>query len=243
MQKEHKISDKGIVKKFANYLMDDAEHKIKANLKTITPGEKFKIGKFKIEAIRTTHSIADAVCLFVETPAANFFHTGDFKVDYTPIDGEPIDFARLAEIGKKGVDLLMADSTNSVRAGFTPSEQVVGETLDSIFREAKNRIIIATFSSNVHRVQKIIELAVKYGRKFTVSGRSMENVVKLAVELGYLKYPAGSFVEMNKMQNIPDRELVVITIGSQGEPMSSLLTRSEERRVGKECRSRWSPYH
>lgn len=209
------------------------EHKIKANLKTITPGEKFKIGKFKIEAIRTTHSIADAVCFFVETPAANFFHTGDFKVDYTPIDGEPIDFARLAEIGKKGVDLLMADSTNSVRAGFTPSEQVVGETLDSIFREAKNRIIIATFSSNVHRVQKIIELAVKYGRKFTVSGRSMENVVKLAVELGYLKYPAGSFVEMNKMQNIPDRELVVITTGSQGEPMSALtrMAGDEHRNV------------
>lgn len=204
------------------------EHRINADLRTITPGEKFKVGKFKIEALRTTHSIADAVGLFVETPAANFFHTGDFKIDYTPIDGEPIDFSRLAEIGKSGVDLLMADSTNALRPGFTPSEQVVGQTLDGIFREAENRIIIATFSSNVHRVQKIIELAVKYGRKFTVSGRSMENVVKLAVELGYLKYPAGSFVEMKKMQNIPDRELVVITTGSQGEPMSALTRMADD---------------
>ena len=134
-----------------------------------------------MEAIRTTHSVADAICLCIETPAARVFHTGDFKIDYTPIDGEPIDFAKLAELGKKGVDLMMADSTNVLRPGFTPSERVVGETLDGIFREAKNRIIIATFSSNVHRVQKIIELAVKYGRKVAVSGRSMDKIAKIII--------------------------------------------------------------
>ncbi|OLR56890.1 ribonuclease J [Hornefia porci] len=204
------------------------EHGIKGDLRPINAGDKFRLGDFKVEAIRTTHSIADSICLCIETPAARIFHTGDFKIDYTPIDGEPIDFAKLAELGRKGIDLLMADSTNVMRPGFTPSEQVVGQTLDGIFREAKNRIIIATFSSNVHRVQKIIELAVRYGRKFAVSGRSMENVVKLAVELGYLKFPAGSYVELNKTRNIPDSELVIITTGSQGEPMSALARMADD---------------
>ena len=198
------------------------EHGLKGNLNTIYAGEKFKVGDFKIEAIRTTHSIADAICLYIQTPVATVFHTGDFKIDYTPIDGEPIDLAKFAEIGRKGVDLMLADSTNAVRPGYTASEKVVGTTLDNIFREAKNRIIIATFSSNVHRVQKIIELAVKYGRKFAVSGRSMENVVALAVELGYLHIPAGTYVDLTKTKNIPDNELVIITTGSQGEPMSAL---------------------
>ncbi len=204
------------------------EHGIKGDLRPINAGDKFRLGDFKVEAIRTTHSIADSICLCIETPAARIFHTGDFKIDYTPIDGEPIDFAKLAELGRKGIDLMMADSTNVMRPGFTPSEQVVGQTLDGIFREAKNRIIIATFSSNVHRVQKIIELAVRYGRKFAVSGRSMENVVKLAVELGYLKFPAGSYVELNKTRNIPDSELVIITTGSQGEPMSALARMADD---------------
>jgi len=204
------------------------EHGLKGDLRTINAGDKFKLGDFNVEAIRTTHSVADAICLCIETPAARVFHTGDFKIDYTPIDGEPIDFAKLAELGKKGVDLMMADSTNVLRPGFTPSERVVGETLDGIFREAKNRIIIATFSSNVHRVQKIIELAVKYGRKVAVSGRSMENVVTLAVELGYLKIPAGAYVDLTKTRNIPDSELVIITTGSQGEPMSALSRMAED---------------
>jgi len=198
------------------------EHGLRGNLITIRAGERFKIGEFKIEAVRTTHSIADAICLYIQTPAATVFHTGDFKIDYTPIDGEPIDLAKFAEIGRKGVDLMLADSTNATRKGFTASEKVVGTTLDAIFREVEHRIIIATFSSNVHRVQKIIELAVKYGRKFAVSGRSMENVVNLAVELGYLKIPAGTYVDLNKTKNIPDNELVIITTGSQGEPMSAL---------------------
>lgn len=209
------------------------EHGLKGDLRPINAGDKFNVGEFKVEAIRTTHSIADAICLCIETPAARIFHTGDFKIDYTPVDGEPIDFAKLAELGKNGVDLMMADSTNVLRPGFTPSEKVVGETLDGIFREAKNRILIATFSSNVHRVQKIIELAAKYGRKFAVSGRSMENVVTLAVELGYLKIPPGSYVDLNKTKNIPDNELVIITTGSQGEPMSALsrMAADEHRNV------------
>lgn len=198
------------------------EHGLKAELNTIFAGDKFKLGHFNIEAIRTTHSIADAICLCIETPVARVFHTGDFKIDYTPIDGEPIDFAKLAELGKKGVDLLMADSTNVTRPGFTASEKVVGKTLDGIFGESDSRIIIATFSSNVHRVQKIIELAAKHGRKVAVSGRSMENVVALATELEYIKFPAGTYVDIKKTKGIPDKELVIITTGSQGEPMSAL---------------------
>ena len=209
------------------------EHGLKGRLHIIKAGQKFRVGEFKIETIRTTHSIADAVCLYIQTPAATVFHTGDFKIDYTPIDGEPIDLAKFAEIGKRGVDLMLADSTNATRKGFTASEKVVGTTLDTIFREVDKRIIIATFSSNVHRVQKIIELAVKYGRKFAVSGRSMENVVALAVELGYLKIPAGTYVDLNKTKNIPDDELVIITTGSQGEPMSALsrMANDEHRSV------------
>ncbi len=198
------------------------ERGLNGDLRTINAGDKFKVGKFTIEAIRTTHSIADSLCFCIETPAARIFHTGDFKIDYTPIDGDPIDFAQLAEIGSRGVDLLMCDSTNVLRPGHTPSEQVVGKTLDGIFANAKHRIIIATFSSNVHRVQKIIDLARKYGRQFSVSGRSMENVVSLAKDLGYLKFPDTQFVEISKTKTVPDDKLVIITTGSQGEPMSAL---------------------
>ena len=198
------------------------EHGITGDLRPIKAGDKLKLGDFKVETIRTTHSVADAICLYVQTPAATLFHTGDFKIDYTPIDGEPIDLQKFAEIGSRGVDIMLADSTNAVRKGFTQSEKMVGQTLDGIFSDAENRIIIATFSSNVHRVQKIIELAHKYGRKFSVSGRSMENVVGIAQELGYLHVPAGSYVELNKTKNIPDNQLVIITTGSQGEPMSAL---------------------
>lgn len=209
------------------------EHGLTGDFHTIKAGEKFKVGNFKVEAVRTTHSIADAICLYIQTPAATIFHTGDFKVDYTPIDGEPIDLLKFAEIGRKGVDIMLADSTNVLRPGHTESEQLVGQTLDRIFSKAENRIIIATFSSNVHRVQKIIELAIKHGRKFAVSGRSMENVVNLAVELGYLNIPAGAFVDLSKTKNIPDKELVIITTGSQGEPMAALsrMANNEHRNV------------
>ena len=209
------------------------EHKITGDLRTIDAGDKIKLGCFNIETIRTTHSIADAICLAIETHAGMVFHSGDFKIDYTPIDGEPIDFCRLAEIGKKGVTLMLCDSTNVLRPGFTASEKVVGETIENIFRTAETRIIIATFSSNVHRVQKIIENAVKMGRKVAISGRSMENVVALAIELGYLNIPPGTIVDLKTLKNIPDDKLVIITTGSQGEPMSALsrIASGEHRSV------------
>ncbi len=209
------------------------ERGLSGNLNVITAGDKFRVGEFTVQTIRTTHSVADAISLNISTPAATLFHTGDFKIDYTPIDGEPIDLQKFAEIGMQGVDIMLADSTNATRKGFTKSEKFVGEALDKIFSRAKGRIIIATFSSNVHRVQKIIELAIKYGRKFTVSGRSMDNVVNLAQELGYIKFPKGSYVELNKANNIPDNEMVIITTGSQGEPMSALtrMANDEHRNV------------
>ena len=209
------------------------EHNIQGDLRTIYAGDKIQLGCFNVEAIRTTHSVADAICLAIDTPAGLVFHSGDFKIDYTPLDGEPIDFAKLASLGKKGVTLMLCDSTNAVRPGFTASEQVVGQTIETIFRKCKTRIIIATFSSNVHRVQKIIESAIKVGRKVAVSGRSMENVVALAIELGYLDIPAGTLVDLKMTRNIPDDKLVIITTGSQGEPMSALtrIASGEHRAV------------
>ncbi|MBQ7703613.1 MAG: ribonuclease J, partial [Firmicutes bacterium] len=177
---------------------------------------------FEIEAIRTTHSIADSICIAIRTPQGVVFHSGDFKIDYTPVDGDPINLGKLAEIGEQGVRLMLCDSTNATRPGFTKSERFVGETLDDIFSAAKNRIIIATFSSNVHRVQKIIENAISCGRKVAISGRSMEKVVSIASELGYLDIPEGTIVNIRNAKNIPDDQLVIITTGSQGEPMSAL---------------------
>ena len=210
------------------------EHRIKGDLRTIEAGDKIKLGCFDIETIRTTHSIADAICLAIDTPAGMVFHSGDFKIDYTPVDGEPIDFCRLAELGKRGVTLMLCDSTNALRPGFTASEKVVGETIENIFRTAKTRIIIATFSSNVHRVQKIIENAVKVGRKVAISGRSMENVVALAIELGYLNIPEGTLVDLKMIRNIPDDKLVIITTGSQGRTyVSSLQDSGGRTQIGK----------
>ena len=198
------------------------EHGIKGNLNTVAHGDKVQLGVFNAEAIRSTHSVADAICWCIETPVGRVFHTGDFKIDYTPIGGAPMDFARLAELGSKGVQLMLCDSTNATRPGYSMSEQTVGITLENIFRNSETRIIIATFSSNVHRVQRIIDNAVKVGRKVAISGRSMVNVVNIAMELGYLTVPANVLVDINKTKNIPDKELVIITTGSQGEPMSAL---------------------
>ena len=198
------------------------EHGLSGKLNAIEAGSKIRLGAFKVEAIRTTHSIVESRCLSIDTPAGRVFHTGDFKVDYTPVDGEPIDFARLAELGKKGVMFMMSDSTNATRTGYTSSEKTVGQALENIFRRSKSRIIVATFSSNVHRVQKIIDNAVLFKRKVAFSGRSMVKVANLAVELGYLRIPSGTLVDINKIKNMPDRELVIITTGSQGEPMSAL---------------------
>ena len=198
------------------------EHGIKAKLNVVKAGHSIKLGEFKVETIAATHSIADAICLAIETPAGVIFHTGDFKIDYTPLEGKPMDFNRLAEIGNRGVLLLLADSTNAERKGYTPSERNVGITLENIFRESTTRILIATFSSNIHRVQRIIDTAVMFNRKVAISGRSMINVVNLAMDIGYLQVPAGVLVDINKIRHVKDNELVIITTGSQGEPMSAL---------------------
>lgn len=210
-----------------------AEHNIKARKHTFNPGDKLRLGRFKVETIRTTHSIVDAVCLSIETPVGRVFHTGDFKVDFTPIDGNPMDFAKLAEIGTKGVLLMMADSTNATRPGYTASEKTVGNALEAIFRRSQTRIIVSTFSSNVHRIQRIVDTAVQFGRKVTFSGRSMEKVAELAQQMGYLKIPAGSLVDLKSTRNLPDKEVVIITTGSQGEPMAALsrIANSDHRAI------------
>ncbi|MBQ9708114.1 MAG: ribonuclease J [Firmicutes bacterium] len=198
------------------------EHGLKADMHVIVPERKFKLGSFSVEPFRITHSIADSLCFCIDTPAGKVFHTGDFKIDYTPVDGDPINLANFARKGDEGVLLMMADSTNVLRPGYTRSERVVGETLGGIFRSSKSRIIIATFSSNVHRIKKIIDLAQANGRKVAVSGRSMVNVVDLAQELGYIDVKKSTIIDINQAKNYPDKELVIITTGSQGEPMSAL---------------------
>jgi ribonuclease J len=199
------------------------EHGLRGKLKRIGAGQKIKIGPFEIEAIRVTHSIADCLCFAIKTPIGVIFHTGDFKIDYTPVDGDPIDFQKLAEIGSRGVHLMLSDSTNAVRAGYTQSERKLSSVLDSAFSSATGRIIIATFASNVHRIQTIIDTAVKNKRKVALSGRSMEKVLKLSVEMGYIKIPQNTLVDLNEIKTIPDHRLVIITTGSQGEPLSALV--------------------
>ena len=198
------------------------EHGLKADLKPIDPGDRFPLGPFWIEVLNITHSIAGACAFAIDTPAGLIFHTGDFKIDYTPLKGEPIDFRRFAEIGRKGVLLLLADSTNAERKGYTPSESTVAETLDNIFATSKGRIIIATFASNVNRVQYIMNLARDRKRKVAISGRSMINMVNIASELGYLDIPENTLIELNRINTLRDNEVVMVTTGSQGEPMSAL---------------------
>ncbi len=191
--------------------------------KVVRPGQSINLGEFRVEFIKTNHSIQDAVALAIYSPAGIVVHTGDFKVDYTPVFGDAIDLQRFAEIGKKGVLALMCDSTNAERPGFTASERTVGKTFDNIFAEHKNtRIIIATFASNVDRVQQIINSAYKYGRKVVVEGRSMVNVISTASELGYLNIPDNTLIDLDKMKNYTDEQMVLITTGSQGESMAAL---------------------
>lgn len=191
--------------------------------KVIKHGQSINLGCFRIEFIRTNHSIADAAALAIFTPAGVIVHTGDFKIDYTPVFGDSVDLQRFAELGKKGVLALMCDSTNAIRPGFTASERTVGKTFDAIFAEHKtNRIIVATFASNVDRVQQIINSAYKYGRKVVVEGRSMVNVIGTASELGYINIPEGTLIEIEKLKNYPDDQTVLITTGSQGESMAAL---------------------
>jgi len=191
--------------------------------KVVKYSQSINLGCFRIEFIRTNHSIADAAALAIYTPAGIIVHTGDFKIDYTPVFGDAIDLARFGELGKKGVLALMCDSTNAERPGFTMSERTVGKTFDHIFSEnTKSRILVATFASNVDRVQQIINSAYKYGRKVIIEGRSMVNIITVAGELGYLKVPENTIIDIEFMKNYTDDQLVLITTGSQGESMAAL---------------------
>ena len=202
-----------------------AEHNLlrSTRRKVVKHGQSIMLGQFRIEFIKTNHSIQDASALAIYSPAGIVIHTGDFKVDYTPVFGDAIDLQRFAEIGKKGVLALMCDSTNAERPGFTMSERTVGHVFDNLFNEHKNaRIIIATFASNVDRVQQIINTAYKFGRKVAVEGRSMVNIISVASELGYLRIPENTLIEIDQVKNYPDEKVVLITTGSQGESMAAL---------------------
>ena len=201
------------------------EHELvgKTKRKVVKFGQSINLGRFRIEFIKTNHSIVDAAALAIYSPAGVVIHTGDFKVDYTPVFGDAIDLQRFAEIGKKGVLALMCDSTNAERPGFTPSEKTVGRTFDTLFSEHKDtRIIIATFASNVDRVQQIINSAYKFGRKVVVEGRSMVNIIDTASKLGYLNIPDKTLIEIEQLKNYPNDKTVIITTGSQGESMAAL---------------------
>lgn len=211
------------------------EHKLLKNtkLKCVKAGDICSFGNMKVEFIRTSHSIADSVALAIHTPQGTVVHTGDFKIDYTPIDGQLMDFARFAELGKKGVLALLSDSTNAERPGFTMSESSVGAVFNDIFEDCEKRIIVATFASNVHRVQQIFNSAMKYNRKVAVVGRSMQNVISVAKNLGYLTIAEDSFIDIDEINKYPDEQIVIITTGSQGESMSALsrMAMGDHRKV------------
>lgn len=199
------------------------EHEVlPVDMRCVRAGDTLRLGKFTVEFFRVSHSIADAVGLAITTSVGTVVHSGDFKIDHTPVDGVVMDFHRLAELGNKGVLLLLSDSTNAEKPGYTLSERVVGNTFDNAFRQARGRIIIATFASNIHRLQQAFTTASKYGRQVAVVGRSMENVVRISEELGYLKIPPGTLLEVEEINNVPRERLVILTTGSQGEPMSAL---------------------
>jgi ribonuclease J len=203
------------------------------NLVSVKASDEIEVGPFKIGFIRVSHSIADAVALSIKTPVGTIVHTGDFKLDQTPVDGKVTDFHRFAELGDQGVLVMLADSTNAEHPGYTMSEKSVGVTFDEMFHNAKGRIIIASFSSNVHRVQQAIDTACKYKRKVAVLGRSMINVVTISSELGYLTIPDGVLIDIDQINNYPPSSVVIITTGSQGEPMSALtrMAMSDHRKV------------
>ena len=203
------------------------------NLHAVMPGEIIMLGCFSVGFIRVNHSIPDSVGLSIKTPLGMIVHTGDFKIDYTPVDGKMTDFRRLADIGNKGVLLMLADSTNSEREGHTPSEKTVGIAFNREFQNAPGRIIVATFSSNVHRIQQVIDNAVKYKRKVAILGRSMVNVVNISQEMGYIHAPEGTLIDIEEVGNYPANKIVIITTGSQGEPMSALtrMALSDHRQV------------
>ena len=200
------------------------EHGLVKSTKLITvePGKSVRAGKFTVEFIHVNHSIADSVAFAIHTHMGTVVHTGDFKIDSTPIDGEVIDLARLGELGKEGVLALCADSTNVERPGYTLSERAVGQTFSRQFQGCDERIIVTTFASNVHRVQQVLTAAAAYGRKVAVTGRSMENIMRVSTELGYMKVPKNTLVDINKIKSLPKNKQVIVTTGSQGEEMSAL---------------------
>lgn len=204
-----------------------------AKLHTIVQGQTIVLGKIRVEFIRSCHSIPDSVALAIHTPVGTVVHTGDFKIDYTPIDDQKIDLGRLAELGNRGVLALLSDSTNAERKGYTMSESTVGEVFDKLFLNCKKRIVIATFASNMHRVQQIVNSAVANNRKIAVCGRSMINMITTAAELGYIHAPKNTFIDIDMIKNYSDDQLVIITTGSQGEPMSALtrMANGEHRKV------------
>ena len=200
------------------------EHGLVKSTKLITvePGKSVRAGKFTVEFIHVNHSIADSVAFAIHTHMGTIVHTGDFKIDSTPIDGEVIDLARFGELGKEGVLALLADSTNVERPGFTPSEKTVGATFKRQFQGCEDRIIVTTFASNVHRIQQVLDAAAAFGRKVAVTGRSMENIMKVSTELGYMKVPKNTLVDINRIKGLPKNKQVIVTTGSQGEEMSAL---------------------
>ena len=204
-----------------------------SNLHSVMQGDIINVGCFSVGFIRVNHSIPDAVGLSIKTPVGMIVHTGDFKLDYTPIDGKMTDFRRFSDLGNKGVLLMLADSTNAERAGHTPSERTVGASFDKAFHNARSRIIVATFSSNVHRIQQVIDTAVRYKRRVAVLGRSMVNVVGISLELGYITAPEGTIIDIDEIGNFRADQLVIVTTGSQGEPMSALtrMAMSDHRKV------------
>lgn len=210
------------------------EHRLdKVKLIEFQANDKIKLGSFTVEFIKTSHSIPDSVAIAIHTPVGTVVHTGDFKIDFTPINDNLIDLHKFAELGRKGVLVLLADSTNVERPGYTMSEKTVGDTFNDIFLKAPARIIVATFASNVHRVQQVIDAAELYNRKVVVSGRSMINTINVAYELGYLRIKDGTMIDINDMHKYPSNEIVILTTGSQGEPMSALsrMAFSEHRKI------------
>ena len=207
-----------------------------ADLNCVSPGDTIRLGCFSVEFIKTSHSIAGACALAINTPIGTLIHTGDFKVDYTPIDGEPIDIARLAYYGSRGVLALMSDSTNVENEGHTPSERGIGKTFEHCFDKAKGRVVVATFASNIYRIQQIADVAISFGRVVCFQGRSMVKIAEIAKELGYLQLPDESVVEVGQLKKYRDDQICVITTGSQGEPMSGLFrmaNSSHKVNVGK----------
>ncbi|MCY0898251.1 MAG: ribonuclease J [Firmicutes bacterium] len=201
--------------------------------RAVEPGEVVRVGSFSVELFRVNHSIPDATGLIIKNPVGTIVHTGDFKFDHTPVDGRVADFHRLAEVGREGVLLLLADSTNAERPGYTPSERTVGKTFDRVMETAEGRVIVASFASQVHRIRQVVEAAVRHHRRVAVVGRSMENVVQKAIELGYLEFPAGTWMDVEEIKKLPANQIVIVTTGSQGEPMSALtrMSTADHRKV------------